>query len=111
MPAQAWFWKTTAKYREIRKQRLFKNLEISMVMENHKFCKEFGKGGDIRDKTRMSKYHWSKLVAANKRMSKMSITFSLCSADMKKSGIALGSRVLRKAKTQWGIFCKQMLLF
>lgn len=38
-----------------------------------------------------------RLVAANKRMGKMSITFSLC-ADMKKSGIALGSRLLGKAK-------------
>lgn len=89
-------WKITAKCREFRKKSLFKNPEISMVMENHKFCEGFVKGGA---RTRTSKYHCSKLVAANKRMSKMSVPFSLYSADTRRSGLALGSRVWERLKT------------
>lgn len=51
MPAQAVENNYSAKYREIRKKSLFKNLEICMVMENYKFYEEFVKGGD-RSETR-----------------------------------------------------------
>lgn len=51
VPAQAVENNYSAKYREIRKKSLFKNLEICMVMENYKFSEEFVKGGD-RSETR-----------------------------------------------------------
>lgn len=69
-------------------------------MENHKFCKEFAKGGD-RSEMRQDKDEQVSLVkvgsSKQERMSNMSITLSLYSADMNRW--ALGSRLLGKAKT------------
>lgn len=53
----------------------------------------------VRNKTSINKYHWSKVVAGDTRMSKMSFTFPLYSAYMKSRRPCLGSRLLEKTKT------------
>lgn len=68
-------------------QGFFKNLEISRFMENHiGFVEELVKGEDRSEATQGQTSITDQFVAENTRTSKMSITFSLCSAYMKRTG-------------------------